>query len=77
MNERLTRSSSDKFIAGVCGGVARSFGFDPTLTRVLWAVITLFTGIPIAIYIILWLAVPNDDGDTGFDDLKRAFGSKN
>jgi phage shock protein C len=75
MKEELVRSSSDKMLAGVCGGVARSFGIDPTLTRILWAVVTLFTGIPIAVYIVLWLVLPIDGGGTGFEDLKRAFGA--
>ena len=42
MKQKLTRSSSDKFIAGVCGGVARSFGWDGSIVRILTVVAALF-----------------------------------
>ncbi len=77
MNGQLTRSTNDKILAGVCGGVAAFFGMDATLVRVIWAVLTLFTGFPIAIYLILWLVVPTDtNGSTGVDDIKRAFSGR-
>lgn len=58
MKEPLTRSTSDKMIAGVCGGLARSLGWDPTLVRVLWVVASLLIGLPIIAYVVMWLAVP-------------------
>ncbi|HAM45452.1 MAG TPA: PspC family transcriptional regulator [Propionibacteriaceae bacterium] len=58
MKEPLTRSTSDKMIAGVCGGLARSLGWDPTLVRVLWVVASLLIGLPVIAYIVMWLAVP-------------------
>lgn len=60
MKEPLTRSTSDKMIAGVCGGLARSLGWDATLVRVLWVVASLLIGLPIIAYIVMWLAVPED-----------------
>ncbi|HML51641.1 MAG TPA: PspC domain-containing protein [Propionicimonas sp.] len=60
MKEPLTRSTSDKMIAGVCGGLARSLGWDPTLVRVLWVVTSLLIGLPVIAYIVMWLAVPED-----------------
>lgn len=60
MKEPLTRSTSDKMIAGVCGGLARSLGWDPTLVRVLWVVASLLIGLPAIAYIVMWLAVPED-----------------
>ncbi|CAL8967716.1 MAG: PspC domain-containing protein [Actinobacteria bacterium] len=75
MKQPLTRSSSDKFIAGVCGGVARSLGIDSGLVRILTVVLSLFFGVVIAIYVALWLVLPLEEGGpTGFDELKKMFG---
>lgn len=77
MKEQLTRSGSDKMIAGVCGGVARSFGIDANIVRILWAVLSVFFFLPVVLYGVLWLVLTVDgQGPTGFDDLKNAFSSK-
>lgn len=59
----LTRSSRNKMIAGVCGGLAEYFGIDPTLVRVAVAVATFFSAIfpGIVLYAILAFVVPSDD----------------
>jgi Putative stress-responsive transcriptional regulator len=75
MKQQLSRSATDKMIAGVCGGVARSFGIDPTLVRVVWALASVFFFFPIAVYLVLWLVLPIDGGGTGLDEVKRAFSS--
>ncbi|MCW2755960.1 MAG: hypothetical protein JWQ32_3371 [Marmoricola sp.] len=56
---RLMRTNDDKLIAGVCGGLARYLGVDPTLVRVA-AVIALFFGFPAAIigYLVAWAIMP-------------------
>jgi phage shock protein C len=56
--KRLTRSSIDKKIAGVCGGLADYFDLDPTLVRVLWLLLVLFGGTGVLAYLILWIALP-------------------
>lgn len=76
MNQPLTRSSN-KLVAGVCSGVARSFGIDVTLVRIIWALASCFFFIPVALYAVLWLVLPIDGGGTGIDDLKKAFGRPN
>lgn len=56
---RLYRSDSEKMIAGVCGGIAEYFGLDPTLVRlgyILLSVFTLFSGV--LAYLILWIVIP-------------------
>jgi phage shock protein C len=74
MNQPLTRSASDKMIAGVCGGVARSFGIDASIVRILAVVLSLFFGVVLAVYLALWLVLPLEEGGpTGFDDLKKMF----
>lgn len=78
MKQALTRSSSDKFVAGVCGGLARSLGIDSGLVRILTVVLSFFFGIVLVLYIALWLVLPLEEGGpTGFDDLKKMFGSGN
>lgn len=60
---RLRRSRSDKMIAGVIGGLARYFGFDPTMARVLYVILSIvsvaFPGI--LVYILLWIIMPEGD----------------
>ncbi|HEY2350957.1 MAG TPA: PspC domain-containing protein [Candidatus Acidoferrum sp.] len=56
--KRLARSSTDKKIAGVCGGLAEYFDLDPTLVRVLWLLLLFFAGTGLLAYLILWIALP-------------------
>ena len=60
---RLRRSRSDKMIAGVLGGLARYFNFDPTMARVLYVVLSVVSvGFPgILVYILLWVIMPEGD----------------
>jgi phage shock protein C len=75
MKQPLTRSASDKFLAGVCGGVARSLGVDSGLVRILTVVLSFFFGVVAVLYIALWLVLPLEEGGpTGFDELKKMFG---
>lgn len=61
--KRLSRSSSDKVIGGVCGGIARFTNIDPTLLRVVTLLLVLFAGLSLWIYIILWLFLPLDNNN--------------
>jgi phage shock protein C len=54
---RITRSETDKRIAGVAGGIAEYFGIDPTLVRIGF-VIAAFMGFGILAYVVLWVALP-------------------
>lgn len=55
----LYRHPTDKLVGGVCGGLADYFGFDPTLVRILWVVMTLVTsGGGFLAYLALWLLLP-------------------
>ncbi|MDP9340450.1 MAG: PspC domain-containing protein [Acidobacteriota bacterium] len=56
--KRLTRSSTDKKIAGVCGGLAEYFDLDLTLVRILWLVLLFCAGTGFLVYFILWIALP-------------------
>jgi phage shock protein C len=57
----LARVGRGKLIAGVCGGVARQFGWDVSLLRVLTLIGALFAGVTVFIYIALWILMPQDD----------------
>ena len=60
MEKKLYRSRIDRQIAGVCGGLAQYINIDPTVVRLLWAVISLFAGAGIIIYIICALVIPEE-----------------
>ncbi len=59
---RLTRSTDDRMLAGVAGGLARYLNVDVTLVRVVIAALTLVTsGSAVALYAAAWLLIPADD----------------
>jgi phage shock protein C len=57
MEKRLYRSDTDRMIAGVCGGLAKYFGIDPVIIRLI-ALILLFTGPGLPVYLIMWIITP-------------------
>jgi len=58
MAKKLYRSTSDKMLGGVAGGLAEYFDIDSTLVRVLFIVVVFLGGGGIIAYIILWIVVP-------------------
>ncbi len=59
MNRRLYRSPDDRILAGVAGGMAEAYDFDPALVRVGWALLILVTGgVFLLLYIVMALVVP-------------------
>lgn len=56
--KKLTRSRNDRWLAGVCGGIAEYLEVDSTLIRVLFILFGFAVGGGILIYIILWLIIP-------------------
>ena len=60
MNEKkLYKSSTDKKLAGVCGGIAEYFNIDSTLVRLGWVVFSLLGGSGLLAYIIAALVMPD------------------
>jgi phage shock protein C len=55
MDNNLFRSSDDKVIAGVCGGLAHRFDLNATGLRWALALVTLFSGVPVIVYLALWI----------------------
>ena len=62
MNKKLVRSRN-QIIAGVCSGIANYVGWDVTLVRAIYSLLTIFTvGFPgLILYIILWMIMPLED----------------
>ena len=58
MDKRLTLSS-DKKIAGVCGGFANYFDIDPTIIRIIWLILLLACGFGGLAYLICWAVMPS------------------
>ena len=56
-NQRLTRSTTDTMLGGVCGGIAQTYNLDPTLVRILFVVATLLGFSGILLYLILWVVI--------------------
>ena len=60
MTKRLYKSSNNQMISGVCGGIAEYFALDPSLVRLGWVIVTLFSGggIGIIAYIACAIVLP-------------------
>ncbi len=56
----LRRSSTDRVIAGVCGGLGRYTGLDPVIFRITLAVLAVFGGAGLLLYAMAWLLIPDD-----------------
>jgi phage shock protein C len=69
MEKKLTRNANDKMVAGVASGLASYFKLDVTWVRIAFALAAFFGGGGIWVYIILWIAVPEDKNTVfGFTD---------
>ena len=60
MSKKLHLSSSDKKLAGVCGGFAEYFGVDSTLIRIILLVLMLCYGAGLLAYLICWFIMPKN-----------------
>jgi phage shock protein PspC (stress-responsive transcriptional regulator) len=72
----LRRSRTDRVGVGVCGGLGAYFGVDPVIFRVVLAVLAVFGGAGVLLYLLLWLAIPEEGTsdaalDRGIAELRR------
>ena len=64
MNEHLYRSRDDRMLAGVAGGLAEIWDADPSLIRIVWALLVVLTGgIALLVYIIMAIVVPEGSAE--------------
>jgi len=68
----LLRSTEDRLLAGVCGGLADYLGWDATLVRVIFALLTLFSAAfpGVIVYLILWILMPPSGKHPGLTNLE-------
>ncbi len=60
MEKRLYRSSKDRMLGGVCGGLGEYFDIDPVIVRIVFVVLALANGIGILAYLVLWIVMPQE-----------------
>lgn len=56
--KRLYRSRSDRMLGGVCSGIGAYFSIDPTIVRLVFALLALANGLGVLLYVLLWLIMP-------------------
>ena len=61
--QELRRSTEDRMLAGVAGGLARYFDVDATLVRIAFVVLTVVGGAGVPLYLASWLLIPEDGAD--------------
>lgn len=60
-SRKLTRSRDDKWVAGICGGIAEHPGLNATLIRVILVIVTILgAGSLVVIYLICWAIIPKE-----------------
>lgn len=76
VHPRLVRSSSDRMVGGVAGGLADYSGLDPVLWRAGFVLLTLAGGAGILVYLVLWVLVPPAPpaADQAVSPLEQAIG---
>ncbi len=71
MKEKLYRSRIKKVFGGVAGGLADYLNLDPVLVRVLFIAATIFNGIGVLLYIILWIIIPEEPFDHSYQNYSK------
>jgi phage shock protein C len=62
--KRLYRIRDGRLVAGVCVGLAAYFGVDPTLVRLAFALLTVFGGLGVLLYLCAWIVIPDETDGT-------------
>ncbi len=64
--KKLYKSSTDKMLAGICGGIAEYFNIDSTIVRIAWVFFTFCGGSGILLYLIALIVMPRKPASTTF-----------
>jgi phage shock protein C len=74
--KRLYRSNTNRILGGVCGGLGEHLDVDPTVIRLIWAVVTVLSlGTGIIVYILAWIIIP-EPGNDGIPPPAESGGSR-
>jgi phage shock protein PspC (stress-responsive transcriptional regulator) len=72
---RLTRSRTDRKIAGVCGGFAAYSGIDANIVRLVMVILAAIGGSGVVLYLVAWVIVPVEDVEKAADDDEQLISS--
>ena len=56
----LVRSTNERWLAGVCGGIAARLGVSPLSVRIGWLILSLLPGPMWVVYVVLWIILPEE-----------------
>jgi phage shock protein PspC (stress-responsive transcriptional regulator) len=65
---RLARSTDDRMVAGVCGGIARYLDADPTVIRLVAVLLMVFGGAGVLAYVAAWVIIPEEGAERSIAD---------
>lgn len=68
MSKKLYKSTTDRKLCGVCAGIANYLNIDPTVVRLLWALITFLGGAGVIAYIVCALVIPDEPYNNNYQD---------
>lgn len=63
MKSKLYKSEDNRVLCGVCGGIGEYFGVDPTVIRIIWAVLAFVAGGGLILYLIAAILIPREPID--------------
>lgn len=68
MSKKLYKSTTDRKLCGVCAGIANYLNIDPTVVRLLWALITFVGGAGVIAYVVCALVIPDEPYNNNYQD---------
>lgn len=68
MSKKLYKSTTDRKLCGVCAGIANYLNIDPTVVRLLWALITFLGGAGVVAYVVCALVIPDEPYNNNYQD---------
>lgn len=71
MDKRLYRSRKKKVVAGIAGGLGDYLDIDPVIIRIIFVLITIFHGVGLLVYIIMWIVIPEEAYQASFTEEKN------
>lgn len=61
---KLYRSRTNRILFGVCAGIAKRYGLEPVLVRIIFVVLAFLNGVGFVLYVLLFLFVPQEPGES-------------